>query len=87
MRTKLARFLLHAAFGVGLCATTATLAISGRVDRVDDRGDELVVVDYKTGRRGLTDDDARGSQALALYVLAVRRTMRRACLISSSLTR
>ena len=27
----------------------------------------------------LTDDDARGSQALALYVLAVRRTLRRAC--------
>jgi RecB family exonuclease len=60
-------------------ATTDALAINGRIDRVDDRGDELVVVDYKTGRRGLTADDARGSQALALYVLAVRRTLRRAC--------
>jgi putative RecB family exonuclease len=58
---------------------TETLAVSGRVDRIDDRGDELVVVDYKTGRRALSTDDARGSQALALYVLGVRRTLRRMC--------
>ncbi|MBN9621135.1 MAG: PD-(D/E)XK nuclease family protein, partial [Actinobacteria bacterium] len=68
---------------VGVERTVATrserLAVSGRVDRIDARGDELVVVDYKTGRRELTTDDARGSQALALYVLAVRRTLRRAC--------
>src|SRR5579875_420213 len=68
---------------VGVERTVATctrrLALSGRVDRIDDRDGELVVVDYKTGRRSLTDDDARGSQALALYVLAVRRTLRRAC--------
>jgi putative RecB family exonuclease len=55
------------------------LAVSGRVDRVDDRGDEIVIVDYKTGRRSLTTDDARGSQALALYVLGARRTLRRRC--------
>ncbi|HZZ97912.1 MAG TPA: PD-(D/E)XK nuclease family protein [Jatrophihabitantaceae bacterium] len=60
-------------------ATTDALAISGRIDRVDDRGDELVVVDYKTGKRTSTADEARGSLALALYVLAVRRTLRRAC--------
>ncbi|WP_375487784.1 RecB family exonuclease [uncultured Jatrophihabitans sp.] len=58
---------------------TAKLAVSGRVDRIDERGDELVVVDYKTGRRPLDADDARGSQALALYVLGVRRTLRRDC--------
>jgi RecB family exonuclease len=58
---------------------TDSLVIEGRVDRIDDRGDELVVVDYKTGRSELTEDDARGSQALAMYVLAVRRTLRRAC--------
>jgi putative RecB family exonuclease len=58
---------------------TERLAVSGRVDRVDDRDGELVVVDYKTGRRPLTDDDARSSQALALYTLAVRRTLRRPC--------
>jgi putative RecB family exonuclease len=60
-------------------ATTARLALSGRVDRIDDRDGELVVVDYKTSRRSLTDDDARGSQALALYVIGARRTLRRAC--------
>ncbi len=60
-------------------APTQALAVSGRVDRVDDRGDELVVVDYKTGKRPSTEDEARGSLALALYVLAVRRTLRRPC--------
>jgi hypothetical protein len=59
-----------------VACTTATLAVSGRVDRVDQRGDELVVVDYKTGRSVPTEDDARGSLALALYVLGTRRTFR-----------
>jgi RecB family exonuclease len=58
---------------------SASLAVSGRVDRVDLRGDELVVVDYKTGRHVLTTDDARGSLALALYALASARTLRRPC--------
>ena len=68
---------------VGVERTVATrterLALSGRVDRIDERDGELVVVDYKTGRRELTADDARGSQALAMYVLGVRRTLRRDC--------
>jgi RecB family exonuclease len=68
---------------VGVERTVATrtgaLAVSGRVDRVDRRGDELVVVDYKTGRSVLTTDDARGSLALALYALACQRTLRRSC--------
>src|SRR5690242_4491833 len=59
--------------------TTETLAITGRVDRIDQRGDELVIVDYKTGRSVSTDDDARGSPALAAYVLGVRRTLKRPC--------
>jgi RecB family exonuclease len=58
---------------------TAVLALSGRVDRIDDRNGELVVVDYKTGHRPLTNDDARGSMALALYAVAVERTLRRPC--------
>lgn len=58
---------------------SGTLAVSGRVDRVDQRGEELVVVDYKTGRSELTADDARGSLALALYVLGTRRTFRAPC--------
>jgi hypothetical protein len=39
-----------------------------------------VVVDYKTGRRPLSGDDARGSLALALYALAAAATLRRPCL-------
>ncbi len=59
---------------------TDRLALSGRVDRIDERvgadGVELVVVDYKTGRRSLHPDEARGSLALAMYVLGARRTLR-----------
>lgn len=62
---------------------TATLALSGRVDRIDERqgprGPELVIVDYKTGRAGADADDARGSQALALYAYAAERMFRRPC--------
>jgi len=60
-------------------APVGTIIAEGRVDRIDDRDGELVVVDYKTGRHALTTDDARGSQALALYVIAVRRTLRKPC--------
>jgi putative RecB family exonuclease len=60
-------------------ATTERLALSGRIDRIDARGEELVVVDYKTGRTPCTEEEARGSPALAIYVLGVRRTLRRAC--------
>lgn len=58
---------------------TKRIVAEGRVDRIDDDGHELVIVDYKTGRHALTVDDARGSQALALYALAARRTLRRPC--------
>ena len=69
---------------------TDLIAVSGRIDRLDDRrpgetrpgekqpGD-LVVVDYKTGRHRLTVDDARTSLALALYALAAERVLRRPC--------
>jgi RecB family exonuclease len=62
-----------------VAARTERLALSGRIDRLDDRGGELVVVDYKTGRRPLTVDDARGSLAMALYAVAAAATMRRRC--------
>jgi RecB family exonuclease len=69
---------------------TDLITVSGRIDRLDDRSDdsaprpgpddrELVVVDYKTGRRALTVDDARSSLALALYALAAGRVLRRPC--------
>lgn len=61
---------------------TPQLAVSGRVDRIDERAlgnapGQLVIVDYKTGRRGVAEDEARGSLALALYVLGARRALRR----------
>jgi len=62
---------------------TAVLAFNGRADRIDSRpgeqGPEAVIVDYKTGRSGLDADDARGSQALALYAYAAQRVFRRPC--------
>jgi RecB family exonuclease len=62
-----------------VAARTETLALSGRVDRIDRRGDELVIVDYKTGRSPSTVDDARGSRALALYAYAAQGALRRRC--------
>ncbi|WP_040479125.1 RecB family exonuclease [Longispora albida] len=62
-----------------VAAKTASLALSGRVDRIDERDGELVIVDYKTGRTGLGPDDARGSRALALYAYAAERLFRKPC--------
>ncbi len=62
-----------------VASRTSVLAISGRVDRIDDRDGSLVIVDYKTGRASLDRDDARSSQALALYAIAAARTLRRNC--------
>lgn len=63
---------------------TSVLAFSGRVDRLDRRHvegrEQLVVVDYKTGKRLLTSYDAASSLALALYALAVTRMFRQPCL-------
>jgi RecB family exonuclease len=58
---------------------TDEVAITGRIDRLDDREGELVVVDYKTGRQVPTDDDARTSLPLALYAVAAARMFRRPC--------
>jgi putative RecB family exonuclease len=58
---------------------TATLSVTGRLDRLDDRDGELVVVDYKTGRAPLTDDDARTSLPMALYAVAAAAMFRRPC--------
>lgn len=60
-------------------APVGTIVAEGRVDRIDERDGELVIVDYKTGRNALTTDDTRGSLALALYAVAARRTLRRPC--------
>jgi putative RecB family exonuclease len=63
---------------------TGRIAVSGRIDRLDERRAadgtrELAVVDYKTGRRPLTSDDARTSLPLALYALAAGRMFHAIC--------
>ncbi|GAB3597490.1 PD-(D/E)XK nuclease family protein [Angustibacter peucedani] len=62
-----------------VAARTSRLALSGRVDRLDDRDGELVVVDYKTSRRPLGEDDARTSLPLAIYAMGVSTVFRRPC--------
>ncbi len=57
----------------------ASMIIEGRADRSDQRGGELVIVDYKTGRRAPDEYEARSSQALAMYAVAAERTLRRPC--------
>ncbi len=59
--------------------STGRVVAEGRVDRIDRRGDELVIVDYKTGRHRPTPADAAASPALALYAVATERTLRRTC--------
>jgi RecB family exonuclease len=56
-----------------------SMIIEGRADRIDERGAELVIVDYKTGRRQPDEYEARSSQALAMYAVAAARTLRRPC--------
>ncbi|WP_216214278.1 RecB family exonuclease [Amycolatopsis aidingensis] len=56
-----------------------SMIIEGRADRIDQRGGELVIVDYKTGRWVPESQDARSAQALALYAVAARRTLRLPC--------
>jgi putative RecB family exonuclease len=62
---------------------TSRIVAEGRADRIDrrtgpDGADELVVVDYKTGRAP-DHDEALRSPALALYALGARHTLHRAC--------
>lgn len=71
-----------------MAARSGVMALSGRIDRVDERGGvaggegdggEAVVVDYKTGRHPLTTDDVRSSLALAIYAVVTEATLRRRC--------
>jgi RecB family exonuclease len=60
-------------------APHGSIIAEGRVDRIDQRDGELVIVDYKTGRHALDVADARDSLALALYAWAAARTLRIEC--------
>jgi RecB family exonuclease len=59
--------------------TTNHLALSGRVDRIDERNGELVIIDYKTGKRPPDEVETGGSLALAIYALGAERTLRKPC--------
>jgi hypothetical protein len=59
---------------------TSVLAFSGRVDRIDERDGELVIVDYKLGRSVPSDTDVRASMAMALYAKASQQMFRAPCL-------
>ena len=58
---------------------TESLALQGRIDRLDERPEGLAVVDYKTSRTVPTDDEARTSLPLALYAAAAWKMFRRRC--------
>ena len=49
----------------------------GRVDRIDPFEDGLSVVDYKSGRRNLDQDDLRDEPAAQIYLLATQAIFRR----------
>ena len=52
------------------------VALSGRVDRVDEHADgALEIVDYKSGRETVTEEDVRGALALGIYQILVRDRM------------
>lgn len=53
--------------------------LMGRIDRIDDRDGELVIVDYKTSRRPIDGSAARVSLPLAFYAAAVGRLFRSRC--------
>jgi len=72
-------------------ATERTLAfkedgfvVEGRIDRLDDdlhdpSSNALIVIDYKTGKLVPSEDDVRGSSALAMYAVMVSRALGRPC--------
>ncbi len=56
-----------------------SFVVEGRIDRLDDKGDALAIVDYKTGKSAPMVEDVRGSQALAMYALMVQRALGESC--------
>lgn len=53
---------------------SAEIALSGRVDRVDEHADgSLEIVDYKSGRETVSEDDIAGSLAMGIYQLLLHR--------------
>lgn len=53
------------------------ILVTGRVDRIDIDDGEYVIVDYKTGRFGQTDEAIDESLPLSLYAIAVSAVLGR----------
>ncbi len=52
----------------------ADYILTGKLDRLDRLpGGELEIIDYKSGRREVSEDEVRGSLAMAVYQLIVAR--------------
>jgi len=53
------------------------ILVTGRIDRLDIDGGEYVIVDYKTGRFGSTDEMIGDSLPLSLYAMAASAVLSR----------
>src|SRR6266536_3389639 len=63
---------------VDLQASWGDVVLKGRLDRVDtDRDGGLVVVDYKTGRRPVSQEAADADSALTIYAALAQRRLHR----------
>ena len=65
---------------LGLQAAWGDIVLKGRLDRVDAEpgsGRGLVVVDYKTGRRPVSQEAADADEALTIYAALVERRLGR----------
>ena len=49
--------------------------LAGRVDRIDEHQSDgaLEIVDYKSGRLGVTEEDVKGALAMSIYQLLAKR--------------
>jgi RecB family exonuclease len=65
---------------LGLQASWGDVVLKGRLDRLDpdpDGGRGLVVIDYKTGRRPVSQETADADEALTIYAALVERRLGR----------
>jgi RecB family exonuclease len=56
-----------------------TYDVKGRIDRIDEKDNQLVIIDYKVGHEPPTDAQAKSSLALAFYAVAAWRDMKQEC--------
>lgn len=59
------------------CVLPSGATISGRADRIDEAGDGIAIVDYKTGRCTLTPERLRDLAAVQVYVVCAQQMFNR----------